>query len=123
MARLWLALLLALSLLPSSAAASERAPAGRPDEMHDATDHYGRDVLRSSGGLEIVGRLQAHGHGCSCSHRGSGEGPAPQILSGSELLLPHLRLLVGPGVEDTDASVVPLCERLPYHATAPPSLR
>jgi hypothetical protein len=124
-ARLWIALLLALSLLPSSAAAGERAPVERPDEIHSASDHYGRDVLRSTGGLEIVWRLQAHGHGCSggCSHRGSGKGPAPQLFSGSEPLLLHVRLLVGPGAADVDDSVVPLCERLPYHATAPPSLR
>ena len=122
--RFWLVILLAFSLMPSAASASTGVPVGEPDQMHAGDADYGSHALRSSTGLELVWRLESHGSGCT-HHRGRSEGsPDPyHLLSGSELVLADARLLVGPAAEDVDGAVPPLCENLPYFATAPPSSR
>lgn len=116
MARLWLVLLLALALRPSEAAASAGAPPGEADEIHAHDADYGSGALRSSSPLGLVLGLATPG-----SWTGGGRGL--HLRAGSELRLAHARPLVGPGSDDTDGAGTPLCEHLPYHATAPPSLR
>ena len=125
--RFWLVVLLALSLWPSPAAASTGVPEGEPDRITGTDADYGNHVFRSPAGLEVVGRFEsgalrtARG---STQHRSeSGSGPSPHVFSGSELMLAQVRRLAGPSAETGDDLAVPLCERLPYFATAPPSSR
>lgn len=106
--------------------ASSSASAGRQDQISGEAADYGSHAVRASAGLEIVGRLESGAPRCAggASHRSEGGGGvSPHVLSGSEFLLARVRLLVGRGVEQVDDAVAPLCENLPYFATAPPFLR
>lgn len=124
MIRSLLALLLALSLWPSLAAASPGAPVPeRAEEIRSAPAEVAQNLLRSSTGFELVRGLAPHCPG-GCTH-GSGRAPAgPPPLPGLDrLAVVHPLSLRAPRVQDVDRAMRPLSERLPYFATAPPSQR
>lgn len=126
MPRIWLVLLLALSLWPSGAAASVSGPLAGPDEIHADGFEFGDHVLRSFSPLGSVLGLETRATGWSpgrSSRSENGGGPSLHLLASPELLLVRARLLLGRGVEDTEDATTPLCENLPYFATAPPSSR
>lgn len=113
MRRLWLLLALLLSLLPTPAAASERAPeSGETHYVAAAGDHFG-DELRAGTGFEI---LAQHGRGERASPRGACAGPEARTPLGAGPLSSAIHESAVPA----PAGSAPLCERLPYHATAPP---
>lgn len=118
MKQLWLTLILLLASLVSAPVGSmEQTPAesiGRSAHMHSVP------VARPSGDLELVERL--------------GEPDPPKISWLPQSFPPFLsagaaaELHIGPGghLEPAPCSsydYTPLCERLPYDATAPPSAR
>lgn len=123
MARLILVVLLALPLRPAEAEAGTHAhPDGSP-ALHDARAWYGAEMLRSPGWLGLLQGItpQHLGGGTERSERGSG---LPlELLRGSGPLALRARLLADPRSTLVDAGVSPLCENLPYFATAPPSSR
>ena len=127
MTRIWLLLLLALSLTPSAASASWSAPVGEPDRIQADDARYGSHALRSAFGLDLVWRTEPHGPGGASGgsrHRSGDGSPDSCVPSGGSILrLARARLLAGPRSADVDGAVAPLCERLPYFATAPPSPR
>lgn len=119
MIRVWLLVLMTLSLWPSPAAAEAHAHAGQhPGQIGAPSVDYAREVLRSASGLEVVRRLDGQSGG------GSTRLPPPEhLLSGYELVSLRVRLLARAEPGSAQDPVAPLCERLPYYATAPPASR
>lgn len=122
MSRLWPVLLVLLSLWPSPAAASGRAPEHRNGGvLRRAGLEYAHQVVRSTGGLELLqsveARLPRGANGSSAGTHG------PFLLSGHERIAARVRLLVRETSDQAAHAWTPLCERLPYYATAPPARR
>lgn len=118
MPRPWLVLALALSLWPSSAAASPGAPDRGPDVLTDASSPFAQQVLRSDGGLELIRGFQSRE-----SEGRDGTRGASDLLSGHERQVLRLRPRAARSSDEAANACPPLCERLPYDATAPPSRR
>lgn len=117
MSRLWLVLLLSLSLWPSPAPASPVVRGSEPDSARGRGFEPPHEVLRSVGGLELL-----RGLGTRTSDPDGGEGSAhPRLRPGGWPLPAPTR--VAPAFPAGVDVCVPHCERLPYHATAPPSPR
>lgn len=113
-------LLVLLSLWPSPAAASSGMPEHRDGVMQSADIEYAQEVVRSTGGLG----LQIVETRVTRRSNGRLEGTdGTFLLSGYEYLAAHVRLLVRETPDDAAHAWTPLCERLPYDATAPPSRR
>ena len=116
MRALWLLAMLLFSLLPSPAAAGVRAPV--PDLAHyEAAPHPGAgDQLRVAGGFEAVAARE-QGRARWKNPRSAGLDPwAP-----SPSAVAPLRSVAHADGLPTPPGSTPLCERLPYQATAPPS--
>ncbi len=120
MSRFWLVLLLLLALCPAPAAASTGARVQAPHDQDRVTSISGSalEIARSSGSLELLQLLEQR-----VSERSSRtvadrplapkDDPRLAQLYG----LPSVTRLISVGVSS------PLCERLPYHANAPPAAR
>jgi hypothetical protein len=113
-------LLLALSLWPIPAAAGFGAPARPAQAIIEALDAgHSPGALRPTTGLELLAGIDAASRG----------GPVRTCAVGPDHLPPAAARARGddaPGTTLRAAAVAPvraLCERLPYHATAPPSSR
>lgn len=118
MSRLWIMLALALSLWPSAAAASPGAPDPGGDVLTPASSRYADGVLRPAGGLELL--LTGPGRE---DDRLDGSGGSADRLRGRDRVPSRVRLLRRAPSAEAANPATPLCERLPYHATAPPSPR
>ncbi|MBA4160377.1 MAG: hypothetical protein H0X65_23390 [Gemmatimonadetes bacterium] len=121
MSRLWLALLLLVSLWPSPAAASQRAV--EPGRVVAANAHYPGEAFRSTGGWELP---QVGAAVSSANARGSGgrspgakqARPADRSLSFRSTLIARVSdVRLGAGV------IFFRFDHLPYYATAPPVSR
>lgn len=113
MRKLWLLAALLLPLLPSPAAASEPAPASGGERYQVAPGHGFGDQVRAGTGFEILGQ---QGRGEARSPR------APLPAAGApepSRLRPHSSAVRGDALPAPEGST-PLCEHLPYDATAPP---
>lgn len=113
MRRLWLLVAALLSLLPAPAAAGERVPASRGEQYMGAAGHDLGDQVRGGIGFEIPtqqGRGDARSPRSICPDpevpEALGFHPAPSSVRDEALPAPE--------------GSTPLCEHLPYHATAPP---
>ncbi len=124
MRRLWLVLLLSLSLWPAPAAASPGVRDAGPDVLRRPVLEDAQAVFRSTGGIELLGVLDARlSTGGSGGGSNGDPGGGSRLSSGIRRISPHVRLPVRATAEEAFDACAPLCERLPYHATAPPSLR
>ncbi|HEV2148416.1 MAG TPA: hypothetical protein VGR37_13520 [Longimicrobiaceae bacterium] len=115
MHRLWLLAALLLALLPTPAAACERAPV--PEKEHYVADpgHYAGDQFRAGSGVELVAPRE--------QGRGPGRGPTGVLPDLEARDARSLRPASSPardGALPAPDGCTPLCERLPYQATAPP---
>lgn len=120
MYRIWAVLLLALSLWPTPAAADTGVQAGG----HGSTTvlavqpEPGHDAVRASSGFQRLERVEALRTDLRSRVSGSGPGHLPAALR------VEIRAVAEPGLRPPTVAPVPEhCERLPYHATAPPSRR
>ncbi len=113
--RFWLALLLVLSLWPVPAGARE--PASGHSQLLPATD-YETAAARAAGGFELLRKLNEK------DARNGPRSPSSLLLrAASAASRPSADDLARPGGLPSPGAARPLCERLPYDATAPPSLR
>lgn len=112
MYRLLPALVLFLLLRPAAAAA-EVGPA--PERRYAAASTLGDDFARSPGSAEL--RYRDGGRTADRAGDADGYPSAPCTLPAASAHTPVVPS-PGPGTE----AVRPFAERLPYHATAPPSL-
>lgn len=120
MSRFWLVLLLLLSLSPAPAAASTGARVQAPHAQDRVTSISTSplEIARSSGSLELLQALEQRVSG------GLSRISADRPLAPADDLRPAHRCRVGPATRPTSVGVFsPLCERLPYYATAPPAVR
>lgn len=117
MRRLWLLLALLLFALPDVAAA-EPAPAqeSRGEYFDAAPGHPVGDGIRGGSGVEILSTTDGRRQTGTRAGQPLGPGPAaaPPRFAPPALLSRDASL---PSAEGS----APLCQRLPYHATAPPS--
>lgn len=116
MRRLWILVALLLSLLPSPAAASECAPAPGEDRYRPAPWHDAGDQVRAGAGFELLTQRE----------QGRGEGRGLRSVLPDPMSAGTFRLLPPPAPVRRDVlpppeGSTPLCEHLPYHATAPPT--
>lgn len=115
MHRLFLALLLLLALRPSPAAAGGGAGAPERARYLSTAPHQSHEIVRASTLFEVLtgvwrGRPDVAPESC----KGRTLAPAPPFRLAAVLRLSAADLpRPGPGTPRT-------CERLPYHATAPP---
>ena len=114
MRKLWLLVALLFSLPPAPAVASERAPVSGETHYVTAPGDYFGDQVRAGVGFEIIvqqGRGERASPRAACAGREAGEPPGLRLLTSAirESALP------------APAGATPLCEHLPYHATAPPA--
>lgn len=120
MLRSCFALLLLLSLWPSPAAARVSAhvqPLGEQDRI-TAVSGGAQGIARSSGNPELLQALEQR------ISAGTKRLAADRLLPPEgELFLAQLRRLVPVAPPIPVGVFSPLCERLPYHATAPPPAR
>ena len=115
MHRLWLALLLVLSLTPSQGAASEALYAGKSDAPALESREWKLAVVVKANLVAAPVLPRFDGPSRLPLYIPSGVLPRrPVALSGLGLVPRE------PSVHGVDA-VPPCCERLPYDATAPPS--
>lgn len=120
MYRFCFALLLVISLWPAAAAASGGAhmpPARDPDRI---TTRAGSalDIARSAGSLELLRALEQR------ISAGSKRISADRLLvPGRDRFLAHLQGRAPAEILPSVGVFSPFCERLPYHANAPPSAR
>lgn len=120
MSRCWLVLLLLLSLCPALAAASTSARVQAPHDQDRVTSISGSalEIARSSGSLELLQALEQRVS--ERSSRTTADRPLPPK---DDLRLAQLYCLSST-IRLTSVGVFsPLCEHLPYHATAPPAAR
>lgn len=119
MTRFLLLVVLLLTSAPGVAWGAEVVRGGEQDRISADRAGGSSELARSSGGVEIVQRLAAHGSGCCGGHTGEG-GTGAVATEAPALSSAHLPLAETASDEGIFA---PHAERLPYHATAPPSLR
>lgn len=124
--RLLLALLLALALPPSGAAAGPGSPATGTQELRSLPAEYAADALHSPGGVELLRVVEAGASGwrAGSTHRSERGAHHGALLSGGRAARgarPHP--FAGSCPAELHGAVPPLCERLPYFATAPPFSR
>ena len=122
-----LLLLLALSSWSSVATAAPLVQTGEDagGELRTRDASYAAEGLRSTGGINLLGSIDSHrptGTGAPFGHGGATGGKL-QPRDRPALFRAHGSACSGPAVRGTDAAIAPLCERLPYFATAPPSSR
>lgn len=114
MRRLWLLAALLSLLLPVPAAASTCAPPSGDDQYASAPVQDVGDQVRAGLGFELHTAREENRSG---SLRGNGQpdrgtaGFPAALLAASAIRAPAL---------PTPEGATPLCEHLPYHATAPP---
>ncbi len=119
MYRCCLALLLVLSLWPATAAASSAhvPPARAPDRMTTLSGST-LEIARSAGTLELLQALEQR-----ISAGSSRIGTARPLAPGTDPILAHLPAIAPAEILVSVGVFSPLCERLPYYATAPPLTR
>lgn len=118
--RYLLLVVLLLTSAPGVAWGGEAVHRSEQDRISAHQDGGSSEIARSTGGVEIVQRLGAHGAGCSC---GAHTGGRPTDAAASEVpALSSAHLPLAETASD-EGIFSPHAERLPYHATAPPSLR
>lgn len=114
MHRFCVAIILLLLPWPGSAAASE---AVRDEEARfvQADAGYALEAARSPGGLGILTRLEK-----DSSESRPRSTPDHDPGAGGTFPLPHVLRIAGEAALPPAYLFSPHCERLPYHATAPP---
>lgn len=114
MRRLWLLAALLSLLLPIPAAAqSACAPPSSQEQYASAPGQDVGDQLRAGTGFELhAAREESRGG----APRGYG---LPRAATGAPAPLPATSAIRA-GTRPAPAGATPLCEHLPYHATAPP---
>lgn len=122
-----LLLLLALSSWSSVATAAPLVQTGEDvrGELRTQDASYAAEGLRSPGGISLLGSIDSHrptGAGAPFGHGGTGGGKL-HPRDRPALFRAHGAAGSAPTDGDPDSAVAPLCERLPYFATAPPSSR
>lgn len=107
-----------MALRPTSGSAAVHVHAEGPDRLVLAEAAYGPELARPTGGQELLRRLDSR------LPDGTNRGPSGAYdLSTAEFVLPHIRFIQRAETRQTGDPVAPHAERLPYDATAPPSLR
>jgi hypothetical protein len=113
--RLWLVAALLLWLLPSPAAACERVPADGGARYEAASPPDAGDQVRAALGFE---QLAVREQGRARWKTPRDTPPALRTRAFPEPA--HLPSFIRAGARPAPRGSAPLCERLPYRATAPP---